>query len=314
LGPQHPAVASSLSALARLSDLGGQREEAEQLAVRALEILEGTLGPEHPALADSLELVAGLREASEEGEGTVALLERALRIREDALGWTHSTVAPVLDTLGRQSLAGADYGQAVELLQRALAIDERFYGEHHTKVGDALFTLARAYHAAEDYEQATASLERALSIQTDAFGSKHQAVIDTTIQLAACYERQDQTDKAARLRTQANELAQQKAVDDLTAIGNAIVNYAIDKGKYPTTTEIDALKRLLHPAYIRSMPLVDGWGNAYTVQSTASSYTLRCLGKDGRADSGRGGATTGFDADVILTDGQLTQWPESSRR
>jgi tetratricopeptide (TPR) repeat protein len=314
LGPEHPAVACTLNSMAEMSFLNEDLEKAQEHAQRALGIFEEFLGHDHPAVADTLAFLAQMHAANQDDEQAEALMERALRIREDALGWTHPTVAPMLHFLAEQSLSKAGYDRAAELSERALAIDKRVFGESHRNVAAALYTLAQAYHGLEDYERAVASLERALSIQRDVLGSKDQRIIDTMTQLAATYEKQGEGDKARRLLYQADELAQQKAMSDLDAIGKAMVNYAIDEGDYPTISDIKALKKLLHPTYIRSMSVKDGWGNDYLVKSDAEGYELRSLGKDGRPDSGGAGATSTFKADIAFANGQFAQWPEGPQQ
>jgi len=314
LGEHHPAVACTLNSLAEMSYLDEDIEKAEELAKRALAVFEEFLGQDHPAVADSLAFFAEIHKARGEDEQAKALMERALRIREDALGWTHPSVAPLLHFLAQQSLSKAEYDRTAELTERALAIYERVYGEEHRNVADTLYTLACAYYGSEDYERAATSLERSLSIQKDVYGSKDQRVIDTMTDLASSYDKQGDSAKARRLLFQVDELIQHKTMEDLHAIGNAMVNYAIDIGDYPTISDIKELKKLLHPTYIRTMSVSDGWGNEFVVESDAEGYELRSLGKDGLPDSGTGGGTSTFKADIVFSDGQFAQWPEGPQQ
>ena len=314
LGPQHPAVASTLDGLARMHDLDGDREKARELGERALELFEASLGKDHPAVSDSLEFLASVHKAADDDEQATALIERALRVREDSLGWTHLTVVPLLNLLARQSLAANEHERTVELMERALAIHERGLGVHHRETGHSLYVLAQGHHGLGQYEQAAALLERALSIQTAAFGAKDRRVTDTMVSLATCYAGEDEAEKARRLRREANTLIQQKVMDDLDAIGNAIVRYAVDNGKNPMAADIVTLRQLLHPTYIRTMQIEDGWGNRYIVDSGADEYELRSLGKDGQRDSNIGGARSTFASDIVFADGGFRQWPEGPQR
>jgi tetratricopeptide (TPR) repeat protein len=314
LGAQHPAVACTVRSLAKLSYLNEDSARAEQLERRALDVVEESLGRDHPAVADSLAFLAEIHKAKKDDEQAKTLMERALRIREDSLGWTHPTVAPLLDFLAHQSFAKTEYDRTAELMERALAIYERVFGASDSHVADALYTLARAYHGLGNYAQAATSLERALSIQKDAFGSKDQRVIDTMTNLALSYDKQGEGAKARRLLVQADELIQQKTMDDFHTIGNAMLSFAVENGDYPTTSDIESLKKLLHPTYIRTMSVKDGWGNKYVVASDAEGYQLRSLGKDGQPDSGAGGPTSSFKADIIFSNGQFSQWPEGPQQ
>ena len=62
-GPEHPAVAQSLSNLALLYQAQGKYAEAEPLYRRSLAIREKVLGPEHPDVAQSLNNLAELYRA-----------------------------------------------------------------------------------------------------------------------------------------------------------------------------------------------------------------------------------------------------------
>jgi hypothetical protein len=230
-------------------------------------------------------------------------------MREDALGWTHLTLVPLLEFLAEHALAGSDHGRAQELMERALGIQLRVFGLRSGGVGNSRYTLGRAQHGAGEYELATESFERAIDIQTDAFGATHRRVTDSMLALASSREMLEDPDQAKRIRAQANKVIQQTVLVDLESMGEAFLAYTMDKGKYPTTTDIAELKQLLAPTYIRRMPIEDGWGNRYVVESTATSYSLRSLGSDGRPDSNIGGSTSSFTADIVFSDGGFLQMP-----
>jgi tetratricopeptide (TPR) repeat protein len=237
-------------------------------------------------------------------------MERALRIREDSLGWTHPTVAPLLDCLARQSFTRLDFDRAAQLLQRSMVVRERFVGPSHPDVAETVFNLGRAQHNLGDFLQAAKQFERAIVIQTEVFGVWSQPVIDSTLALALSYEELGEPGKADPLRDRADLLCQQKAMEDLQTIANALFEYAVDHRSYPATSDIKTLKERLHPVYMRSMPVRDGWGNPYVVESSATSFTLKSLAKDGRPNSHPGGQTSGFTPDIIFCDGSFTQWPQ----
>jgi len=96
LGPEHPAVATSLNSLAVLYRDQGQYAQAEPLYQRALAIFEKVLGPEHPAIATSLNNLALLYHSQEQYAQAEPLYQRALAIFEKVLGPEHPHVATVL--------------------------------------------------------------------------------------------------------------------------------------------------------------------------------------------------------------------------
>jgi len=81
VGPNHPAVATSLNSLAWLYLTQGQYAQAEPLFKRALAINEKALRPEHPDVATSLENMAALYRATKRDEEAKTLEKRAADIR-----------------------------------------------------------------------------------------------------------------------------------------------------------------------------------------------------------------------------------------
>lgn len=99
LGPEDPAVATTLGVLARLDVIHGKYVRAKALVTRAVAIQEKALGPDHPGLATALNTlgeiyVTGPRPA-DKGQHAEAvrfaesLVRRALAIQERRLGPRH---------------------------------------------------------------------------------------------------------------------------------------------------------------------------------------------------------------------------------
>ena len=81
VGPNHPAVATSLNNLAELYRAQGQYAQAEPLYQRALAIVEKALGPDHPEVAENLGNLTTLYRATKRDEESETLEQRAARIR-----------------------------------------------------------------------------------------------------------------------------------------------------------------------------------------------------------------------------------------
>jgi general secretion pathway protein G len=107
---------------------------------------------------------------------------------------------------------------------------------------------------------------------------------------------------------------QKRTLIDLRTVGTAVEEYSIDHDVYPVAENIDELRRLLEPEYVGKLPIVDGWGLPFQVESRAEGYRLLSLGKDGLADGCGRGATTSFDSDICFVDGSYDQWPEGLQR
>ena len=81
LGPEHPAVATSLNDLAKLYRAQGHYTKAAPLYQRSLVIVEKALGPEHPHFATSLENYAALLRETGRNADASAMEARAKAIQ-----------------------------------------------------------------------------------------------------------------------------------------------------------------------------------------------------------------------------------------
>ncbi len=123
---------------------------------------------------------------------------------------------------------------------------------------------------------------------------------------------------------------QKRSMGDMKTIATAIEAYATDQNFYPAaaafslpsglslpTGTIGAISGSLGPTYIRGVPLVDGWSSffLYGTSVSRSDFALCSTGADGVPEtSPLGGATTNFNADIILVDGTFVQFPDGAQR
>jgi tetratricopeptide (TPR) repeat protein len=92
VGPDHPAVADSLTKLADLYCRAKLYDNMESILVESLRIRETVCGPQHLKVANELKNLAQLYFALERYEQAEPLFERAIAIRETTLGTTHPKV------------------------------------------------------------------------------------------------------------------------------------------------------------------------------------------------------------------------------
>ena len=107
---------------------------------------------------------------------------------------------------------------------------------------------------------------------------------------------------------------QKRTMADLRSIGTAVESYAVDANVYPVAATAAALQLAVQPIYIKSMPLNDGWGNLFVVDSTTVAYTLSSNGKDGIATSCAPLTTNTFISDICFTGGQFTRYPAGQQQ
>jgi general secretion pathway protein G len=122
---------------------------------------------------------------------------------------------------------------------------------------------------------------------------------------------------------------QKRTMADLRTIATAWEARATDTNKYsaagtislPSVTITNAnMSSILAPTYIKVLPPLDGWGNAWEYRAdqalsasgtAAQTYAIMSYGRDGKAQSTWvGGPTTNFDCDIIYSGGGFLQYPE----
>ena len=115
---------------------------------------------------------------------------------------------------------------------------------------------------------------------------------------------------------------QKRTMADIRTIGTCMESFSIDNNRYPATDGWQAAEALienLQPVYVRTLPLIDGWGHDIQVLSDGQSYVLVSPGKDGQMDRdwtkpGEAGGTTRLNADIVFSDGQFVSWPEGTQQ
>ena len=111
---------------------------------------------------------------------------------------------------------------------------------------------------------------------------------------------------------------QKRTMADMRSIGTAVESYAVDNNFYPKgMANVGAAQISAHvsPIYIKTVPLSDGWNNAWHIDSNApgNQYTITSYAKDGAVGANPGGQTTDFNSDIIFAGGQFYQWPQGTQ-
>jgi len=108
---------------------------------------------------------------------------------------------------------------------------------------------------------------------------------------------------------------QKRTMADMRSIGTAVESYAVDNNVYPVAATAAALKVLVEPVYIKTMPQADGWSTAFAVDSITTQYTVSSYGKDATPSGCVAGTlTTLFAADICFGNGQFIQYPQGSQQ
>ncbi len=111
-----------------------------------------------------------------------------------------------------------------------------------------------------------------------------------------------------------NRSRQKRTMADIRTVGTGVESYAVDHSAYPVAADIASLSAILRPAFIGTVPELDGWGRSVIVDATATGYTIGSGGRDGGGLNWVGGPTINLDDAIIFSEGRFVQWPEGTQR
>ena len=113
-----------------------------------------------------------------------------------------------------------------------------------------------------------------------------------------------------------NRGRQKRSMSDMRNIATAVEAYVVDWNFYPKATDgriPGVIQNFIEPTYMRSLPAVDGWNNAYYWMGSGlgTEYTIWSGGRLQKESlDGSRGPTTSFDCTIAFSLGSFVQWPE----
>src|SRR5262249_38781591 len=191
---------------------GGEknREEAQAMLEKALDIREKTIGPNHPDIAFTLTLLANIAYYRQDFAKAEPLYQRAIAMLEKTLPPEHPQVAMRLNNLGIIYLNRNDFTKSEQLHKRALEIRERSLAPDHPDIAQSLINLANVYTSKGDLLNAEPLLLRAVAIFENVFGPDNMNVSYPLVNLGGIYLSQKDYDKAGRVLERARAIWEQK--------------------------------------------------------------------------------------------------------
>ncbi|MCP5047604.1 MAG: hypothetical protein GY940_10555 [bacterium] len=113
---------------------------------------------------------------------------------------------------------------------------------------------------------------------------------------------------------------QKATMGDMKSIAMAIESYIVDNYKAPEGKNLEELKKVLMPFYIKTLPTHDAWGHefhyAYGSDGKKDSYSVGTGGKDGVFEGWEQEGTywvrtmKDFENDIIISNGNFTLGPK----
>jgi tetratricopeptide (TPR) repeat protein len=253
LGPDAPAVLTTLNQLGNVEKTRGRFAEARKALERVLATRERLVGKDHPDLASSLNNLANVYRAEGKLDDAKRLYDRALAIRIAALGPNHPDVAGSLNNLGMFYADQEDHVAAQDRFEQALAIWEKTYGPNSIEVAGALLNLGSELSARGDYAGAQARGERALAIYEAAYGAEHPSVATVLSNLGVVAQNQDKLDEALAQFQRAERIAEKAFGPDHPDVADYLGNIATVLKQQHKLAEAEAVSshalRVIEKAY-----------------------------------------------------------------
>lgn len=184
LGPEHPAVATTLRSLADLDWRSGKPFEAIPRLRRALEIQERALGDKHLEFAYTLNQLANVYASVDDFATAIGLYERACSIGARTLADDHPEGAMCRMNIAAAMVHLGRYDESKKILERSREVLEKHYGASHHFLGMIEGELGALSLARKDATEALAHFKRALDIDEHAVGVDHRDNADLLVGIA----------------------------------------------------------------------------------------------------------------------------------
>lgn len=107
--------------------------------------------------------------------------------------------------------------------------------------------------------------------------------VATNAPAAAATAKSGSDDFIRRIEKEIAVLKWRKTMGDIRMLAVSFEAYAVSNGRYPPSGDLDRLAADLTPAYMRSLPRLDGWENPIRVEisATRNDYRISSAGADG---------------------------------
>ncbi|KAJ2981238.1 hypothetical protein NUW58_g6735 [Xylaria curta] len=199
------ARASLLHCTAALFSLRGQLDLAEEVQIRATEILERVLGPTHPNTLTSMNNLAGIYNEQAQLDKAKSLCAKVMEIRKTVLGPEHPETLQSMSILSTIHWGQGQWKEAESLEMQAMEIRKTVLGPEHPDMLQAMANLATVYYSQDRWKEAQSLLAQVLGVEKTVFGPEHPVTLNTMSNLASTYYRQGQQEEAESFSRQALE-------------------------------------------------------------------------------------------------------------
>ncbi len=235
LGSEHPEVARSLNALARLFHAQGDYAAADSLCREALALRRRLFGGSHPDIAHALNMRGVLFWQQGRYDEAEAPWREAYLIRRDLLGEDDRLTAASLNNLAVLYSTLGRHQQAEPFHRRSLALAIEHYGGESEPVARGLFNLGLLYHHQGDLARAEELLREALELLTRLYGDEHPQVAGCMSTLAEVLQENHDPEDAEAFARRALKLQREVLGPDHPEVAGGLRTLAsilVDRGSY----------------------------------------------------------------------------------
>ncbi|HYV85923.1 MAG TPA: CHAT domain-containing tetratricopeptide repeat protein [Patescibacteria group bacterium] len=226
LGPSHPDVAQSLTALAYVYYRRGEYAQARPLFERALAIREKAAIPNDEVIDKIRHNFANLLADMGDYTGARILYEQALVSQERLFGPDSPRVAMTLDTLAIVLHDLGDAEGAAKLFEREIPLQEKLLGPDHPVLAVALDSYAVVLDEMGDTDRAIDLERRALAIREAKLGPDRPQVAASLNNLAGYLTRTGQGEAARPMFARALRIWESAYGLDHPAVAHPVIGLA----------------------------------------------------------------------------------------
>lgn len=205
-GTDHPQTASILAEIATLKRSQGQREEAENLIVQSIEILEQKETEASLSLANKYSIYAFTKAYQGEYSEALNLFQKAdsLYIASGNEGSLHRFTT--LDNRAETEARMGKYEDAEEHLYSVLDFYQNHYKGSHFNIAQTFSSLGALHSNTSDYKKSNAYLYKSIEMKKELLGEDHIDLASTYDRLAINYRELNELDRGEKFARQSLKL------------------------------------------------------------------------------------------------------------
>ena len=242
-GDMHPEVATSLEALANVSEASRDMAETVRLRRRALEIRRAIAAPEDPKTLDALYALALSLHRSGDRAAAEPLFDEWLGAIARQPRQVSELRASQLMDASELVFARGQFARSDSLGHEVLAIRRSLYGERHSLVAEAVSHIAGNAEARRDYPLADSLYRAAEEILRAVYPQGHPSLAITLKLHGNALQRSDRFVDAEPLLREARTLNERFRGQNSLAVANSDIDLGLNLAMVGKYTEAEAFDR-----------------------------------------------------------------------